>query len=118
MRTVAFLTAPLFLTLAQLTASVACAQSLPTKKEAEALLQRAAEAADLRDKDTPPFHLVARIHYEIGGHPFDGSYELFWASTDRHREDFSMDTARETEVALWDRLYVLRNTTTMTLPFL
>lgn len=117
MRTEALLSALLFFTLAQLTASGACAQSLPTKKEAEALLQRAAEATDFQASDTPPFHLVAQVHYEIGGHPFDGSYELFWASPDRHRENFSMGTMMETEVALGDKLYVLRNTTTMTLPF-
>jgi hypothetical protein len=49
--------------------SIAAGQSLPTKKEAELFLQKAGKAADLRANDTPPFHLVATVHYTIGPQP-------------------------------------------------
>ena len=95
---------------------VASAQSLPPRKEAIIMLQRAAEAADLRAAHATPFHLVANIHYEIGQRSLEGTYELQWASPDRYRANFRMDAATEIEIASGDKLYTLRNTPTLVLP--
>jgi hypothetical protein len=92
------------------------AQSLPTKEEAAGFLQKAAEAANLRTADSPPFHLMATIHYEIGHRSLDGTYEFLWVSPDKYRETFKMVDAEEVEIALGDKLYILRNTQAMTLP--
>ena len=91
-------------------------QSLPTKKEAAVLLENAAAAANLETAGTPPFHLVAKVHYELGRELFDGAYELFWASAARYRENYKMGTAVEIRLALGDKLYVLRNTPILDLP--
>lgn len=92
------------------------AQTLPTKKEAEAILQNASEAADLWASDSAPFHLLASVHYELGGQPSDGTYELLWRSPDQYREYFEMRTAKEMEIASGGKLSILRNTPTMTIP--
>ncbi len=97
-------------------ASIAAEQSIPTKKEAELLLLRAGEAADLRARDTPPFHLVAAVRHTIGPQTFDGRYELLWASPERYRENFKMGTAEEKDIALGDKLYILRTTQALSLP--
>jgi hypothetical protein len=102
--------------LAQMDYRLVGAQALPTKKEAALLLQQAAQATNLSTSDTPPFHLVAVVHYEIGGESADGKYELLSASPDRFREDFRVGSIAETDVALGDKLYIMRNTPTMTLP--
>jgi hypothetical protein len=96
--------------------SIAAPQSFPTKREAALLLQKAGEAADLRASDTPPFHLVATVHYTIGPQAFDGKYELLWASPDQFRETFKMGPAEEKEIALGDKLYILRTTQALSLP--
>jgi len=96
--------------------SIAAGQSLPTKKEAELFLQKAGKAADLRANDTPPFHLVATVHYTIGPQTFDGRYELLWASPDQFRENFRMGPAGEQEIAIRDKLYILRTTQALSLP--
>lgn len=93
------------------------AQSLPTKRDAALLLEQTAQAANLRSIDTSPFHLVAQIHYELGGQSTDGKYELLWLSPDRFRENARIGSFAETEVALGDKLYIMRNTPTMTLPW-
>lgn len=92
------------------------AQALPTKKAAADLLQKAAEAMNLRSAGSPPFHLIAKIDYEIGHKALNGSYELLWVSPDKYRESFKMADFSEIEIALGDKLYILRNTPNMTLP--
>lgn len=89
------------------------AQTLPTKQEAEDLLQKAAEAADLWTSDAPPFHLFASVHYELAGQPSDGTYDLLWVSPDRYREHFTMRTANEVQIAAGNKLYISRNTSTL-----
>jgi hypothetical protein len=79
-------------------------------------LESAAEAANLRSANSPPFHLVAKVHYDIGHQALDGTYEFWWASQDKYREIFKMADATEIEVAFEDKLYILRNTPAMTLP--
>ena len=92
------------------------AQSLPTKKEATGLLQKAAQAANLRTADSPPFHLMAKVHYEIGRQTLDGMYEFLWVSPEKYRETFRMADVAEIEIALRDKLYTLRSTPALTLP--
>lgn len=100
--------------LLSLAALPAASQSLPSKKEAAVVLQKAADATDLRAPDTPPFHLVAHVHHESAGYRADGVYELLWASPDRYRENFTMqvgqDTIAESDVAWTDKFYTARNT--------
>lgn len=93
------------------------AQTLPTKKDAERILQNAAEEADLWASDSGPFHLLASVHYELGGQPSDGTYELLWRSPDQYREYFEMRNAKEMEIASGGKLFILRNTPTPTIPF-
>ena len=92
------------------------AQTLPTKKDAEGILQNAAEEADLWTSDSVPFHLLASVHYELGGQPSDGTYELLWRSPDQYREYFEMRNAKEMEIASGGKLSILRNTPTLTIP--
>jgi len=92
------------------------AQTLPTKKDAEAILQNASEGADLWASDSVPFHLLASVHYELGGQPSDGTYDLLWQSPDQYREYFEMRTAKEMEIASGGKLSILRNTPTLTVP--
>lgn len=92
------------------------AQTVPTKKDAEAILQNASEGADLWASDSAPFHLVASVHYELGGQPSDGTYDLLWRSPDQYREYFEMRTAKEMEIASGGKLSILRNTPTLTMP--
>jgi hypothetical protein len=83
------------------------AQSLPSKKEATALLQKAMDMAKLKVEGVP-FHLVAKFHYEAYSRTSDGAYELLWAAPDRFREEFRLDTLSETDVVVGDKRYVLR----------
>src|ERR1700739_3916973 len=75
------------------------AQSLPSKKEATVLLQKAMDMAMLKAEGAP-FHLVAKIHYEAYSRTSDGTYELLWSAPDRFREEFRLDTLGETDVVI------------------
>ncbi len=95
------------------------AQALPSKKEAAAIMQKAFAAMNLTSPGSPPFHLVAQIHYELGGDGRDGVFELFWAAPDRWREGFKMDRVdSEIDIALGDKLYTLRHNASASLPLL
>jgi len=83
------------------------AQSLPSKKEATALVQKAIDMTKLKVEGVP-FHLVAKIHYEAYSRTSDGTYELLWSAPDRFREEFRLDTLGETDVVIGDKRYVLR----------
>jgi hypothetical protein len=81
------------------------------------ILQKTIEGMDLREPGSSPFHLVARVHYMLGADAYDGIYELVWAAPDRWRENFTMDNVgSEEDLAFGDRLHVLRNTATFSLP--
>lgn len=84
------------------------AQSLPSKKEAAALLQKAMDMTTLRAEGVP-FHLVAKIHYEAYSKTSDGTYELLWSAPDHFREEFRLDALGETDVVIGDKRYVLRS---------
>ncbi len=92
------------------------AQSLPAKKEASEWVRKAQEASDLRSPDTPPYHLVAKIHYAVGDKSLEGTYEILWAAPDKYRLELRMGDIDETDLVLGDKKYVARNTPTMTLP--
>lgn len=105
----------------QLTAALfvsARPQSLPTKREANRILQETIKSQDLTADGTRPYHLLAKVRYESGGTESTGIYEIFWARPDRFREDFRLEKMAETDVALGSKLYAYRNTPTLTLQFL
>jgi hypothetical protein len=93
-------------------------QSLPTKGQANKLLQEAIETQNLESPENPPFHLLAHVRYDFLGKTSEGVYELFWAAPDRFRESFQLDKITETDIALRDKIHVLRNTATLTPQFL
>ncbi len=106
----------LFAGLALLSLS-AGAQTPPSKKDAADILEKAATAADLWSEDAPPYHLAASVVVYLGKDAYKGTYDLWWASPDKYREGFQMqvgaDTYAETDLALGDKFYTLRNTTTL-----
>jgi hypothetical protein len=95
-------------------------RKLPSKKEAKIMLQQAADAANLWEAGTPPYHLSAVVHLELGRQTFKGRYDLWWAAPDKYREGFLMPaeggTIVETDLALGDKFYVLRNAPTLSIP--
>ena len=97
-------------------APIARGQSLPTKKEAQKLIEQTVARMNLMAAGHSPFHLVADAHFEIGGNSFDGTYELLWTAPDRYREEFRMGAIGETDVALGDKIYILRTTPTLSYP--
>jgi hypothetical protein len=99
-----------------LVAPIARGQSLPTKKEAQKLVEQTVARMNLMAAGGSPFHFVADAHFEIGGNSFDGTYELLWTAPDRYREEFRMGAIGETDVALGDKIYILRTTPTLSLP--
>ncbi|HVB87460.1 MAG TPA: hypothetical protein VNK23_12440 [Candidatus Dormibacteraeota bacterium] len=84
------------------------------------MLQQAADAANLWQAGTPPYHLSAVVHLDLGGNKFDGRYDLWWAAPDKYREGLVMPAKggviAETDLALGDKFYVLRNTPTLSIP--
>ncbi len=92
----------------ELAASCATAQSLPSKQQAAELLEKAENQTRLTAPGSPPFHVFAKIRYKSGAVSLDGTYEVSWAAPDRYREEFRMGTITETDVALKDKLYILR----------
>jgi hypothetical protein len=95
-------------------------QKLPSRKQAELMLQQSADALNLWEAGTPPYHLSAEVHLEIGGRGFDGNYDVWWAAPDKFREGFLMPAQggaiAEIDVARGDKFYVLRNTPTLSIP--
>jgi len=100
----------LTLALLLLGALPAAAQSLPSKKEMTSSVERACRQLSLAGEGSPPFHLVARLHYEGNAGPVDGVYELLWASRGRFREVFRLGPIAEVTVALDTKRYIARNT--------
>ena len=94
---------------------LARAQSVPSRKDATILLHAAIARADLSSADTPPFHLVAAVHYDLDGQASDGSYEIFWAAPDRFREELHLGAISDIRVFSESALYVARNTPVATL---
>jgi len=83
---------------------------------ANATLERAFIAMNLRKPDSAPFHQLVRFHYEVAGQVQDGTYEIFWSGTQHYREVFQLGSAQETDVAVGDKMYTTRTSVTVTLP--
>jgi hypothetical protein len=92
------------------------AQSLPDKKEVSEWVRKAQDTNLLKDPNGSPYHFVAKIRYTIANKTLEGKYEVLWASPDRYRVEVRLGDTGETEVILGDKMYVERNTPTMTLP--
>jgi len=91
-------------------------QSLPSKKEAVGLLEKAKESTWLTVPGRAPFHLAAKVRYTVGANSSDGTYEVLWAGPGRFREEFRLGPISELDVALDDKLYILRNSPVLTYP--
>ncbi len=95
----------------------AAAQSLPSKSEVASILQKGFSAMDLRSPGSPPFHFVARVHYDLAGSSTDGTYEMLWLAPDRSREDLKLDgVGSETEIVNRDKIINLRTNFGTVLP--
>jgi hypothetical protein len=116
MRRVCILLAVLSPMVAALAVLPAAAQSLPSTKEAAALVEKAEEHRLIVGPTSAPFHIAARIHYTDGNNSFDGTYEVLWAAPGRYREEFRLGDIAETDVALDDKLYVLRSIPVLSYP--
>jgi hypothetical protein len=81
-----------------------------------ATLERAFIAMNLRKPDSPPFHMLVRVHYEVSGQTQDGTYEIFWAGTQHYREVFKLGSEQEIDVAVGDKMYTTRSSVAVTLP--
>lgn len=89
------------------------AQTLPSKKDAADMVAKAESRMALTGPGAAPVHVLAKIKYTVGGASFDGAYELLWASPDRYREEFRLGPLTATYVAVQDKLYILRNSPTV-----
>src|SRR5580693_9026135 len=83
---------------------------------ANATLERAFIAMNLRKPDSAPFHQLVRFHYEVLGQAQDGSYEIFWSGTQHYRETFKLGSEQEIDVAVGDKMYTTRTSVAVTLP--
>lgn len=81
-----------------------------------ATLERAFIAMNLRKPDSPPFHMLVRVHYEVVGQAQDGTYEIFWAGTQHFREVFKLGSEQEIDVAVGDKMCTTRSSVLVTLP--
>jgi hypothetical protein len=64
--------------------------SPPSKEEGKALVERSSQWTNLRAPGSAPFHLHARVKsYGPRGQTKEGTYELWWASLDRLREEIN-----------------------------
>ena len=83
---------------------------------AREMLDRVFIAMDLRNADSPPFRMVARVRYEEAGKTLEGTYKLEWAGTRSYRLTFDAGGAQEIDVAADDKIYVLRTDAAIALP--
>lgn len=74
------------------------------------MMQKAFAEMDLTSPGSPPFHLIAHVHYAVANYVHDGIYEMLWATPDHWREYVNMgQDGSEIDVAAGDKLYVLRS---------
>jgi hypothetical protein len=83
-------------------------QSLPTKTEAADRLKSVMRQMNLHNPDLPPFHLKAKIHYEVNKRVTDAEYELYWAAPDRFRREHRAGNAVDTDWVVDGKRYVVR----------
>ncbi len=64
--------------------------SLPSQEEGKALVETSSQWTNLRAPGSAPYHLHTRIKsYGPKGQTIEGTYELWWASLDRLREEIN-----------------------------
>jgi hypothetical protein len=83
-------------------------QSLPTKTEAADRLKTVMRQMNLHNPDLPPFHLKAKVHYEVNKRVTDAEYELYWAAPDRFRREYRAGNAVDTDWVVDGKRYVVR----------
>jgi len=83
-------------------------QSLPTKTEAADRLKTVMRQVNLQNQDLPPFHLKAKVHYEVNKRVTDAEYELYWAAPDRFRREYRAGNAVDTDWVVDGKRYVVR----------
>ena len=83
-------------------------QSLPSKTEAADRLKSVMQQMNLHNPDLPPFHLKAKIHYEVNKRVTDAEYELYWAAPDRFRREYRAGNAVDTDWVVDGKRYVVR----------
>jgi hypothetical protein len=82
-----------------LAVSTAAAQKPDTKAEAQALLNRAADAVHALSRDNTPFELHGRFRLGSSSKQrVEGTYALFWVSTDKWREEIIVRGVRRLRV--------------------
>jgi hypothetical protein len=83
-------------------------QSLPTKTEAADWLKNVMRQVNLHNPDLPPFHLKAKVHYEVNKRVTDAEYELYWAAPNRFRREYRAGNAVDTDWVVDGKRYVVR----------
>jgi hypothetical protein len=99
----AYLSITLFCSLAP-----ARGQSLPSKTEAADRLKSVMQQVNLHNPDLPPFHLKAKIHYEVNKQVTDAEYELYWAAPDRFRREYRTGGTADIDLVVDGKRYVVR----------
>lgn len=81
--------------------------SLPSKEEGNALVEGSNQRTNLRALGSAPFHLRARVKsYGPKGQTIQGTYELWWASLDRLREEINWGDKSFVRIADNNHLWV------------
>jgi len=81
--------------------------SLPSKEEGKALVEKSNKLTNLRALGSVPFHLNARAKsYGPKGQTIQGTYQLWWASPGRWREEISWGDKSVVRIADNNRLWV------------
>lgn len=86
------------------------AQSLPSKKEAGAMIEKTEQQLLPTQASSVPYHYVAELRYIWGNFSADGTYEVLWAAPYRFRQELRLGKISESDVVLGNKLYVRRNT--------
>jgi len=116
MRRFFILTVPLSLAILAFGQQPPDPQSLPSKKDAVDLIKKVETQTRLTAAGRSPFRLVAKLRWTSGANSSDGTYEVLWAAPGRFREEFRLGPINETDVALGDKLYILRSNGVVTYP--
>lgn len=79
---------------------------LPSKDEAKLLLEAAVEKTHLSAVGSPPYHLRAKVKsFASKRDTIEGTYEVWWASPERWREETIWDGKTSVKIADTDHLW-------------
>jgi hypothetical protein len=82
---------------------------LPSKDEAKLLLEAASDKTNLHSRGSPAFHLRVKVKsFGSKGDSIEGTYELWWASSDRWREESTWPGRTAARIANDNRLWTER----------